>query len=214
MGDCTWRLPTRLELISLVDFTVASPGPTIDPAAFPNTPTEAFWTSSPLAGVCSAAWFVNFYDGDGDYADLPETAYRVRCVQGATVADALSGHYQIASGEVLDTQTGLVWQQERRSSEWSWSDAQVYCKSLNLNGFTWRVPSIKELQTLVDDSKMDWNTVFDTAAFADLPASLSPWFWSSSPLAGSSSSAWYVYFSRGYTSNNGLSSTYRVWCVR
>jgi hypothetical protein len=75
-----WRLPTYKELSSIVDFTVASPGPTINQTAFPNTPPEYFWTSSPYAGSSGFAWDVYFKFGFssyyGVYSDL-----RVRCVR-------------------------------------------------------------------------------------------------------------------------------------
>ena len=37
-----WRVPSVKELMTLVDFSVASPGPTIDTTAFPNTPADVF----------------------------------------------------------------------------------------------------------------------------------------------------------------------------
>ena len=65
-----WRLPTRLELVSLVDFTVAAPGPTIDPI-FANAPPEVFWTSSPYYGDVGDAWYVGFAPVE-DYRHLDE----------------------------------------------------------------------------------------------------------------------------------------------
>ncbi len=62
-GASDWRLPTRRELMSLVDYSVAYPGPTIDTAWFPNTQQNAFWSSSPSAGYSGYAWYVYFYDG-------------------------------------------------------------------------------------------------------------------------------------------------------
>jgi len=79
-GLSGWRLPTYKELSSIVDFTVASPGPTINQTAFPNTPAEYFWTSSPYAGSSGMAWDIHFKFGFssyyGTYSDL-----RVRCVR-------------------------------------------------------------------------------------------------------------------------------------
>jgi hypothetical protein len=51
---------------------------------------------------------------------------------------------------------------------------------------------VKEIQTIVDDSRT--NPSIDPTAFPSTPAD---YFWSSSPLAGSSSSAWVVYFLGG-----------------
>ena len=43
-----WRLPTIIELVSIVDLGQANPS--INGTAFPATPASAFWSSSPLAG--------------------------------------------------------------------------------------------------------------------------------------------------------------------
>ena len=72
------RLPTVKELDSLVDLTVTS-GATIDPTAFPNTPAEWFWTSSP-PGSPSHAWFVSFSDGSSGADVITDSSY-VRCVR-------------------------------------------------------------------------------------------------------------------------------------
>lgn len=79
-----WRLPTRIELVSLVDFSRPSPGPTIDTAAFPETPSETFWSSSRVPETAvpgmEFAWYVNFYSGAASN-ELPELRGRVRCVR-------------------------------------------------------------------------------------------------------------------------------------
>jgi hypothetical protein len=68
---------------------------------------------------------------------------------------------------------------------------------------------VKELQTIVDDSQT--NPSIDTTAF---PSTLADWFWSSSPLAGSSSFAWGVSFNDGLTGYYAMSTKYNVRCVR
>jgi hypothetical protein len=68
-----WRLPTRAELLSLVDDTRCDPA--IDTARFPDTKSGAYWTGTPLASDSSYAWVVVFslgyadsYHRDGSYA--------------------------------------------------------------------------------------------------------------------------------------------------
>lgn len=76
-GQSDWRLPTRIELVSLVDFTRDQPA--IDTAAFQSTPSAAFWTSSSLAGSDSSAWGVDFSNGlVGGHDD--GNKFQVRCV--------------------------------------------------------------------------------------------------------------------------------------
>ena len=57
-----WRLPNVKELASLVDETRIDPA--IDTSAFPNTPSEEFWVSTPQASNNPImAWMVEFYSG-------------------------------------------------------------------------------------------------------------------------------------------------------
>jgi len=78
-GHDDWRLPTRAELLTLVDDTRCSPA--IDADAFPDTPSTWFWTSTPYAGDDSYAWVVYF---DGGYSDVyyRDGYLRVRAVRG------------------------------------------------------------------------------------------------------------------------------------
>jgi hypothetical protein len=59
-----FRLPSLKELQTLVDYTIALPGPAIDAAAFPATPPIAFWSSSTVGGSATVAWTVKFNNGD------------------------------------------------------------------------------------------------------------------------------------------------------
>jgi hypothetical protein len=78
-GHHDWRLPSRIELVSLVNLAIASPGPTID-ATFSGTPAELFWTATPFTGTASSAWFVSFASGGSGYRVMTDS-YRVRCVR-------------------------------------------------------------------------------------------------------------------------------------
>ena len=62
-GFTDWRLPTVKELQTLVNYGVASPGPTIDTTWFPNTQGSYYWSSSPYVGYSGLAWGVDFYGG-------------------------------------------------------------------------------------------------------------------------------------------------------
>jgi len=77
-GRSDWRLPTRIELLSIADQN-ASPL-AIDLVAFPTATSDAFWTSSLYAGDPSDAWIVGFGDGNSNH-DGRTGGYRVRCVR-------------------------------------------------------------------------------------------------------------------------------------
>ncbi len=72
-----WRLPTRIELTSIVDYTKSNPA--IDAAIFLNTPTEPFWSASTYAKTPNFKWLVSFLDGLS-YGDDIFTSASVRCV--------------------------------------------------------------------------------------------------------------------------------------
>lgn len=75
-----WHVPTRIELVSLVDFTQPFGSPTIDPVAFPSTQTAKYWTSSQVPGDGSTIyWTVDFSNG---LAQQWPSASAVRCVKG------------------------------------------------------------------------------------------------------------------------------------
>jgi len=129
-------------------------------------------------------------------------------------ATAPAGRYTISGGTVYDTKTRLTWQQTLSTTTYTWADAQSYCASLPLAGGGWRVPSVKELLTLVDFSVAPGSgtATIDATAFPNTPAT---GFWSSTPVAGSSSNAWGVDFHNGGTDSYGVGDNYiYVRCVR
>ena len=74
-----YRLPTLRELLSLVDLTVTSAA-TINQTAFPHTPTEFFWASSPYVPSPGNVWGVFFGQG-GAVSDAVGDNSRARCVR-------------------------------------------------------------------------------------------------------------------------------------
>lgn len=76
-----WRLPNVKELAGLADKGCANPA--IDSSAFPNTPSTAYWTSSPYVGRSGDVWNVSFYDGGVDNDGPRETIKAVRLVRAS-----------------------------------------------------------------------------------------------------------------------------------
>jgi hypothetical protein len=137
-----------------------------------------------------------------------------------TRASAPAGRYTIpGNGTVLDTKTGLTWQQVNAGSGMTQTAALTYCSgnSASLPGNGWRLPTVAELTTLVDYSQPSSTSVamIDPTAFPNTPATF---FWSATPAAGSPGNAWPVDFSAGLLEWLGVgvvsSSSFMVRCVR
>lgn len=76
-GD--WRLPTPNELLSIVDYSGASP--VVDPAYFPNTAALFYWTQATAAANGAEGQVVSFWDGRS-HAMAKSNGNRVRLVRG------------------------------------------------------------------------------------------------------------------------------------
>lgn len=79
-GRTDWRLPAKIELDSLIDYGMGSPGPTINMTFFPSTKGALYWSSTPLVGSSAAAWCSPFEGGNGSFDDSTAAHY-VRCVR-------------------------------------------------------------------------------------------------------------------------------------
>jgi hypothetical protein len=105
-----------------------------------------------------------------------------------------SPRFRVDGDTVLDRTTGLLWSRENVSGgSMNWKAAQEACKKLQLGGHSdWRLPTIRELLTLVDYERHD--PAIDTEAFKCESA----YYWTSTPTASSPGDyAWVVGFSYG-----------------
>ena len=210
-GRDDWRLPSRIELVSLIEHRRSDPS--LDLTAFPFTPgagpaSDWFWTSTPAAGAPEKAWYVYFYFGYPD-VDEQSSEFAVRCVRDGTSAVPRPA-YEIAAETARDPGTGLVWQRGISPAGLDFAGAARHCAELVLAGAGgWRVPTLTELETLVDDSR-----VSPAIHVPTFPDSTSEPFWTSTPFAASASRAWYVRFDGGGALYERDSVTRRVRCVR
>lgn len=127
-------------------------------------------------------------------------------------ASAPAGHYTFSTGIVYDTKTKLTWQQGFSPSTLNWADAKTYCAGIGttLGGTGWRLPTVKELLTLVDNT-LATGPLIDLTAFPNTP---STWFWTSTPTAVASTNAWLVAFANGSANAGPQANTIEVRCVR
>ncbi|MCX6953984.1 MAG: DUF1566 domain-containing protein, partial [Verrucomicrobia bacterium] len=156
-GFTDWRLPTPTELFSIMNHNNGNPA-ALNTAFFPSNAAgaaEYWWTSDIYGADATKVWCVNAGGGLGPKPKSETIGaggtlrYHTRYVRGAKPSN---GHNYVnhLDGTVTDLDTGLMWTQVPASAR-SWSAALTYAESLTLAGYTdWRLPNIKELQTLVD----------------------------------------------------------------
>lgn len=111
----------------------------------------------------------------------------------------------------VDSATSLIWQDnsEVKSAQKSWSAAKSYCQNLTLlNQSDWRLPSVKELQSIIDIKKA-YPAIKN--GFKNVAADF---YWSSSEYIYGDSDAWIVGFNSGRTDYYDKSYKYYVRCVR
>jgi hypothetical protein len=111
----------------------------------------------------------------------------------AALAAATTRFQKIDDEQVLDRATGLIWTRANVGKTMPFKDAVAACEQLELGGMkSWRLPTIRELLTLVDYERRD--PAINTEFFA----CESGWYWTSTPWAGSPADcAWGVYFYYG-----------------
>ena len=127
-----------------------------------------------------------------------------------SLANAPAGHFTVSNGVVTDTLTGLQWQQTISDSTFTFATAASYCDGLSYGGLTdWRVPSVKELVTLVDYTQ---SPATDTVAFPSTPQVQ---FWTSSMIVDPTGTYGYdVVFDHGNASMSPQTTLMRTRCVR
>jgi hypothetical protein len=123
--------------------------------------------------------------------------------------EAGAAHYTPGEGTVYDNRTRLTWQLEVAPDPVPWAQARDYCATLDLGGTGWRLPSVSELQTIVDETAVDPS--IDLTAFAGTPID---YFWTSSVLPRFESFAWTVYFGYGLSTFFDVNQAHLVRCVK
>jgi Protein of unknown function (DUF1566) len=115
------------------------------------------------------------------------------------------------NGTVTDESTGLMWQQETPDKPMDWKSSAEHCKYLRLAGYTdWRLPTNKELISLVDYSRH--NPAINTTYFPTTV--VSSLYWSSTTYASDTLLVWGVYFYNGHEYLNYQNGSLYVRAVR
>ena len=122
--------------------------------------------------------------------------------------------YSETGNIIKDNITSLEWQKGSSSSKMNWLAAADYCNNKSTNGATWRVPSKKELLSIVDLSRRPTiNSIFS--------GTKSDYHWTSTSLVHTPNRyAFFVRFNDGASITQGFrdeqekSKNYYVKCVR
>ena len=124
---------------------------------------------------------------------------------------ARSRFIDVLNGEaVKDVTTGLIWERAPDLSHFVWTEAISYCEEKRLGGERWRLPSVKELATLIDQDQKDPALPKDHP-FSNIRSAI---YWSSTPSQTDDIVAWHVSFFSGQVVTDQKSQTRRAWCVQ
>lgn len=117
--------------------------------------------------------------------------------------------YTIMPGFVVDNDTKLLWVQSELGIGVTFAAAGGICSQIAFNGVSWRLPTVLELQTLVDETKMQ--PAIDTVAF---PGAMATGYWTATADAGGSvGERWVVDFVDGKTRRIDPGMKMNVRCV-
>ncbi len=232
-GQSDWRMPSLKELFSISDFSQGWPylnttyfhlaGATVSKA-------EQYWSSnyyagSTVEGRSEAAFGVNH--GTGHIKAYPAAVTgpmgkHVRCVRGDSygvnqlVNNSNPSPGSGQAGTITDQATGLMWSQTDSGSGMDWEHALAYAQTQNAANYLghsdWRLPNVKELQSIVDytrapgatnpanegpaiDPMFQTTGITNEAGVADYP-----YYWTSTSALFQGGKpyyyAWYVAFGR------------------
>ncbi len=209
-----WTLPDIRQLATLVNRGRSEPSAYTN--IFPNMYIEdiayRFWSSSSDASSLGdadspRAWYVDFIDGYIDTADPDREQRAVLCMgDRALPAPAFDRRIPALNEPVVrDSSTGLMWQgcsggQSGEACEGdaenfgSWEQALEHCNTSDWGGHSdWRLPSIKELQSIVDYGR--YSPSIDSVNFPN--TMVDDLYWSSTTKAGEPYKAWAIEYDVG-----------------
>ena len=147
---------------------------------------------------------------------IPAPGNFVRCVRGEENVYGVNDFARNKDGTITDNATGLMWQQSDDGERRDWQTALKYAESSVLAGYSdWRLPNIKELQSIVKygGEAKAWPAI-DTTYFTltgDNTTSDPLWVWSNTTQGDFKYSANYISFGKAFSKKSSSATTYFDW---
>jgi len=160
-GYDDWRMPSCKELYSISNFS--SGWPYLNTTYFTLasgqiTKDEQYWSSNYYVGTtveggAKSAFGVNHVTGHikaySAEASGPVGGKYVRAVRGD--AYGVNEFADNGDGTITDNSAGLMWMQDDNGEGLDWENALSYAENSVYAGYSdWRLPNVKELQSIVD----------------------------------------------------------------
>jgi len=201
LGHDDWRLPTRRELLCLASLAHARPA--LPPGhPFTNIFQHWHWTATPAASAPGHFWRVHL-EGGRMFPGPGDARHMVLPVRGAgwlppgtPELAALAGRpwpvprFERAGQAVLDRLTGLSWLDAALPAEGEATWREALEAAARMKG--WRLPTIWELESLVDASRA-WPALPQDHPFGQGVDGA----WSSTSSGYDHAWAWVLYFGKG-----------------
>ena len=157
-GYDDWRVPNKDELRSIFDY---GKDESVIPEIFGCCPVGDYWTKNvyKLQPYFSWVLFSGFGSGIAKRTDAQNFVIAVRGGNDRRFGEPDPSRFiDNGDGTVTDEATGLMWQKDT-NKRMGPKDAENYIAGMDLAGYTdWRLPNIKELNTILnlDEAKDNW----------------------------------------------------------
>jgi hypothetical protein len=197
-GSRQWRLPSRRELFSLISHQKINPAlPEGHP--FIGVFNGYYWTRTECARIPGQAWYVHL-GGGKVYRGMKHASYMIWPVSGPSLEPDIRNAERFltpddqTADQIYDRITCRCWYMGNRlpAVSVSWEAAIHAVANLNkdqtVEGNNWRVPNIRELDSLVD-LRRHTPAFYDIISISDARAG----FWSSTTSVYEPRYAWVLY---------------------
>ncbi len=215
VGFSDWRLPSPSESFSILNHQ--NNNPAMNSTYFTTSSAQYWWTNAYQLGDATKVWTTNAGGGIGNKPKAETISaggifrYHARCIRDVSTPTVIANHFiDNGDGTITDNLTQLIWQKVPNANLLTWENAITYAESLSLaNATDWRLPNIKELQSLNDETKS--NPSVNTTFFATIGSKN---YWSSTSLPNQVLESWYWNTQFGITTYAAKTATNYVICVK